>query len=139
MAKTPAPAAPKAAKSTVTVIYRPLDIGDPFYIKWNGIRFDANVPAELDPKNPAHHIMQLMPIERVVDGEIRTKHHEQKMFMGDMAKANPSFEVDGKRAKRKVSTRQVPPPGAEWTEAHEGTISESDTVDVDATRAFMAA
>jgi hypothetical protein len=129
-----AQASPKACKATVTVVYRPLEYRDgstdPANVKWNGIQFKANVPVELDPKNPAHHIVQLLP--RTFpgqNGEALTKHVESKVFMGDMARDNPSFEVDGKRVKRKVSTRVVPPPGAEWTEAHEGRISESDEID----------
>ncbi len=135
MAKAPAPqASPKAAKSTATVVYRPLEYRDgttdPAITKWNGITFRANVPVELDPKNPAHHIVQLLPkVFAGQGGEALTKHVETKVFMGDMARDNPSFEVDGKRARRKVSTRVVPPPGAEWTEAHEGQISESDEID----------
>jgi len=155
MAKAPAaaPAAKPANKSTVTVIYRPLEHfvldakgkptsshWDPPVTKWNGIVFRANEPVELDPKNPAHHVTQLLPIELPgQNGETLTKHKEKAVFMGDMARGNPSFEVDGKRAKRKVSTRVVPPPGAEWTEANEGTVSDSDEVDVAATRDFMAA
>jgi hypothetical protein len=144
------PATPQAAsstsaqkpanKSTVTVIYRPLDVTDPNVTKWNGILFRANEPVELDSKNPAHHVTQLLPVEYPgQNGETLTKHKEQAVFMADMARSNPSFEVDGVRARRKVSTRKVPPPGAEWTEAHEGNVSESDQVDVAATRDFMAA
>lgn len=130
MAKASVPAiSSKPPKSTVTVIYRPFE-GDPAYTRWNGIRFDANVPVELDPKNRDHHVMQLLPITREgTNGETLTKHVEKPVFMGDIARNNPSFEVDGKRARRKVSTRMVPPPGAEWTDAHEGQISDSDEID----------
>jgi hypothetical protein len=134
MAKAPkvpaAQAAPKPAKKTVTVIYRPIDIMDPNVTKWNGITFHANVPVELDPANKAHYIVQLLPKEFAgPDGEVRTKHKEEPVFMGDMARENPSFEVDGKKARRKISSRKVPPPGAEWSEAHEGEISYSDEID----------
>lgn len=131
MAKASVPqTSAKPPKSTVTVTYRPLDIGDPPYTRWNGVRFDANVAVELDPKNPAHHVMQLLPIAREgTNGETLTKHVETKVFMGDIARDNPSFEVDGKRARRKINTRKVPPPGAEWTDAHEGQLSYSDEID----------
>lgn len=149
MAKASVPASHpvKAAKRTVTVIYRPLEhvlmipdksgklhpggiSYDPPKIKWNGITFNANVPVELDPANPDHHIVQLLPKTFPgANGEVLTKHVESKVFMGETAKGNPSFEVDGVRAKRKINTRVVPPPGAEWTEAHEGQVSNSDEID----------
>jgi hypothetical protein len=139
MAKAPKPATVAAApaqrsKNTVTVIYRPLsyanDATDPARTKWNGILFNANVPVELDRDNPAHYISQLLPKTYPgSNGETLTKHTEQKVFMGEIAKGNPSFEVDGKRVKPKKNTRVVPPPGAEWTDANEGVISDSDEID----------
>lgn len=129
MAKAPAPQS-KAPKGTVTVIYRPINFDDRPVVKWNGLTFHANVPVELDPALEAHHIVQLLPKTYPgANGEVLTKHSEAKVFMGELAKANPSFEVDGVRAKRKINTRVVPPPGAEWTEAHEGQISTSDEID----------
>jgi hypothetical protein len=139
MAKAPQ-ASPKASKSTVSVTYVPIHDDDRPKTKWNGIEFRANVPVELDPENPAHYVTQLVVKGALnSDGEMRTKAVESKVFMGEMAKANPSYVVDGKRARRKISTRVVPPPGAEWTEANEGAISEAQEVDVAATRDFMAA
>jgi hypothetical protein len=124
----------KPAKQTVSVTYIPLEHAgghfDPPVIKWNGITFRANVPVKLDADNPDHHIMQLLPRTFPgTNGEVLTKHVECKVFMGEVAKGNPSFSVDGVRAKRKVSTRTVPAPGAEWTEAHEGQVSYSDQLD----------
>jgi hypothetical protein len=135
MAKPTAPQAAKPAhKTTVSVTYRPLDIGDPHVMKWNGITFNANVPVELDPKNPAHQVMQLLPTEIPgPNGEVLKKFKETPMFMGDMARNNPGFEVDGVRCRRRVNTRKVPPPGAEWTEAHEGQVSYSDEIDASVT------
>jgi hypothetical protein len=130
MAKAPAPQAPKAAKTTVSVTYVPINDDDRPKTKWNNIEFRANVPVELDPENPDHYVVQLLPKTFPgQNGETLTKHVESKVFMGEMAKGNPSFTVDGKRARRKISTRKVPPPGAEWTEAHEGQISMSDEID----------
>lgn len=133
MAKASVPQT-RAAKNTVTVTYRPLEYSngtmDPARTKWNGITFEANVPVELDPENPAHYVTQLVVKgAQNAEGEMRTKAVEAKVFMGEMAKNNPSFEVDGRRAKRKVNTRIVPPPGAEWTEQHEGQISNSEELD----------
>jgi hypothetical protein len=144
---TPAAAPARASKRTVSVIYRPLEhkqlrIGptgelqygashwDPPNTKWYGITFRANIPVELDPDNPAHFVAALLPKTYPgANGEMLTKHVESKLFMGELAKTNPSFEVDGVIAKRKKNTRVVPPPGAEWTEANEGVISDSDEID----------
>jgi hypothetical protein len=115
---------------TVSVTYVPIDIGDPHMTRWNGVAFKANVPVELDPDNPDHYVIQLLPKTFPgTNGEVLTKHVEAKVFMGDMARTNPGFEVDGKKIRRKVSTRKVPPPGAEWTDAHEGQLSYSDEID----------
>jgi len=142
MAKAPAkaatPAAPhpstsaqgRAPKRTVSVVYCPLNVTDPNVTKWNGVTFRANVPVELDPDNKAHYVE--VPLPRTItgqNGEALTKHVESPVFMGELAKRNPSFEVDGVRARAKRNTRVVPPPGAEWTEAHEGAISYSDEID----------
>jgi hypothetical protein len=129
MAKPAAPQASKPAKTTVSVTYVPINDDDRPKTKWNNVEFRANVPVELDPANPDHYVVQLLPKAYPgANGETLTKHVESKVFMGEMAKGNPSFIVDGKRARRKVSTRKVPPVGAEWTEAHEGEISYSDEV-----------
>jgi hypothetical protein len=114
----------KPTKS-VQVTYRPYD-GDPHSVKWNGVLFRANVPVTLDRANREHHIEQLLPKQYPgTNGETLTKHVPALVFMGDMARTNPSFEVDGERARRKINTRVVPAPGQEWSEAHEGQISES--------------
>lgn len=137
-AKSSVPSVPSVSptkrKSTVTVIYRPIEYPDgttdPAITKWNGITFRANVPVELDPTDKAHCIIQLLPVEIPgQNGETLTKHKEKPVFMGDLARENPSFEVDGKRARRKINTRVVPPAGAEWAEKNEGEISYSDTID----------
>lgn len=95
-------------------------------IKWNGVTFHANVPVLLDPER--HFVLIDKPkILEQSDGSIRTITRETRVSMIELAKGNPSFKVDGcPRAKRKISTRVVPPPGAEWEGKHEGEISEAD-------------
>lgn len=122
MAKAPTQTAkaPSASKKTVTVTYRPLEHGDGSYdppvTKWNGITFHANMPVELNPRNRAHFIEQLLPKTFVSgDGDVKTKHLPQLVFMGDLAKDNPSFEVEGfPRARHIKPATKVPPAGAEW-------------------------
>jgi len=129
--KAPASTAPKASKKTVAVTYRPLNTDDRTEIVWNKVKFLANVPVELDPNDKAHGYDVPMPKQYPgQNGETLTKHVETWVSMIDIAKDNPSFEVEGfPRARRKISTRKVPPPGAEWTEKNEGEISISDTID----------
>lgn len=139
MAKPPAQAAKPASKTTTTVVYSPLDDA-PATTKCWGVTFKANVPVKFDRDNKDHYVTQLLPtVHKTADGEVRTKHADTLVFIPEMAAGNFQFLVDGKRAKRKVSSRVVPPPGAEWTEANEGAISDSDEVDAAATADFMAA
>jgi hypothetical protein len=115
--------------NTVTVIYRP-GSGDPHTVKWNGITFKANVPIALFRNKPEHYIEQLLPKQFPgLHGEINTKHAPTQVFMGEMAKNNPFFEVDGVKAKRVIAHGAVPPAGAEWAGTHEAEISKSDEID----------
>lgn len=115
--------------NTIQVIYRPFD-GDPHTTKWNGIVFRANVPVTLNKGNPGHYIEQLLPkTVEGANGESHTKHVTAKVFMGDLARTNPSYEVDGERAKKLVNKRILPPAGHGWAEDHEDDISESTAID----------
>lgn len=128
MAKAPtaAPAAPK--RSTVAVTYRPLNPTDPNVVRWNGIKFEANVPVQLDPANPKHKIETHLATElEGPEGEVRLKQRKAFVSMIELAKLNPSFQVENcPRAKVKTSKRVVPPPGAEWADAHAGELDDHD-------------
>lgn len=119
---TAAPAAPK--RSTVAVTYRPLNPTDPNMVRWNGIKFEANIPVHLDPSNPKHKIENHIGTETEgPEGETRIKMRKTLVSMIELAKLNPSFEVEGfTRAKVKKSKRVVPAPGAEWADTHEEEI-----------------
>lgn len=123
-ATTAAPAAPK--RSTVAVTYRPINPTDPNVVRWNGIKFEANVPVQLDPNNPAHKIENHLATEvEGPEGETRLKYRKTLVSMIELAKFNPSFEVEGfPRAKQKKSKRVVPPPGGEWASEHADEIDE---------------
>ena len=112
MAKATTAAPTRVRKNTVSVTYLADKVGDPSFTKWNGITFKANVPVELDPDNDAHYLASLLPTRVEQGGEVRTKHVEGRIFMGDLARTNPSFEVDGAPGKENTES---PPPGAEWT------------------------
>jgi hypothetical protein len=122
---TAIPAAPKRA--TIRVTYRPLNVTDPSVITWNKIKFHANIPVELDPKNKAHGYP--VPLSTEVsgpEGEIRLKVRETWVSMIELAKDNPSFEVEGfPRAKYRKPKGVVPPAGHEWAGTHEHEIDES--------------
>jgi hypothetical protein len=120
------PAAASARKTTVSVTYRPLNVTDPNVITWNRIKFEANVPVELDPKNKAHGYPVPLSTEGVgPEGEKRLRFRETWVSMIELAKDNPSFEVEGfERAKVKKSKRVVPPAGHEWAAEHDDEIYE---------------
>ena len=128
MAKKPTNTAEPSAERTaapakgVKVTYRTKD--GPIETTCWGIKFEVNVPVTIDPKRT---VPQLMPTQVVLpDGSTQTRHTERDVPVIDLAKNNPDFEVEGfPRAKRRTSTRVVPPPGAEWTKAHEGEIDEA--------------
>jgi hypothetical protein len=68
---------------TSTLIYSPLDSGDPHTVEWNGVTFKANLPKEL--------------------------RHATHGDMIALAKGNPHFSVDGKSSKRAAPTRDAVP------------------------------
>lgn len=118
------------AKKTIAVIYKPTDRFDPSWVEWNGIQFRANLPVELDPDNPAHYIEQLLPHSKTIsDGDVVTTHRPHRMFMGELARGNWQFEVDGVQAKHLISTRVVPQAGEEWGKHHMGEIMEAAFAD----------
>jgi hypothetical protein len=126
-AATPDPK-PVAAKGGTKVIYRPLAYPngqfDPAVVKWNGVMFYANVPVMLDP---AKHFVLTPYMEIVnVDGINKSIERERKVSMIELAKSNPSFQVEGcPRATVKKSSRVVPPAGATWDEANDREMVEA--------------
>lgn len=104
------------SKRHTTITYVPIHDDDRPATEWNRIKFKANVPVELDRKNPAHWIMQLLREEtkNPQTGGVAYNFIEKRVFMGDAAKGNPSWEVDGVRPKHIAVTAKVPPAGAEW-------------------------
>ena len=113
---------PQRNTGAAMVTYRPLNPTDPNTTRWNGVRFEANVPVALDP---AKHFV-LLPRSRLVqvDGVARAQEYDERIPMIELAKGNPSFEVEGfPRAKRVIDKKRVvPPPGAEWADTHEAEI-----------------
>jgi hypothetical protein len=82
-------------RRTFKVTYRP-GPEDRARTVWNGITFTANQPVTLSLDNPRHYIENDLP--KAIDGpdgEIATRTRRVKMFMGELAKTNPHFEVEG--------------------------------------------
>jgi hypothetical protein len=77
------------------VTYIPRDPTDPAVMIWNGVKFPANVPVELDDK--LHGYKVPLPITRIdaATGRTLTQHRETWVTMAEQAKGNPSFYVEG--------------------------------------------
>lgn len=94
------------------VTYVPRDPSDPHQNVWNGIKFPANVPVELDPKNRAHGYMvpDRKTIVHPVTGQDMFEYKDVWKSMIEIAKTNPSFEVEGEApvAIRKPGRPRVP-------------------------------
>lgn len=98
--ETRGPGRPPKPK-TATVVYSPLDAGDPHTVPWNGITFRANVPKELS--------------------------HATHGEMIALAKGNAHFTVDGEQYKRRRSDREaIPMAGSDAT-----VIDDKKMVEVD--------
>jgi hypothetical protein len=63
---------------------------------WNGVTFVANQPVTLSLDNPRHYVENDIPKPMTTDdGELKTQTRRVRMFMGELAKSNPHFEVEG--------------------------------------------
>ena len=91
-----------------------------------GVEFPVNEPVLLDPKNRKHHVTQLLGkkcAHPTLAGATAISFEEERVFLADMLKENPDFEVEGhERAIRRKPVGRVPPPGSMWTEDHAGEI-----------------
>lgn len=94
------------------VTYIPRDPTDPAVMIWNGVKFPANVPVELDPKKLAHGYDVPLPrkITDPVTGREMLEYKETWVSMIDQAKGNPSFQVEGEvpAAARKPGRPRIP-------------------------------
>jgi hypothetical protein len=75
------------------VTYVPHEPTDPAVIMWNGVKFTANTPVDLDPIK--HAITVPLPEKTIVEGQVRTIHHDRRVPMAEIAKGNPGFVVEG--------------------------------------------
>lgn len=79
------------------VTYIPRDPTDPAVMIWNEVKFLANVPVELDPKNRQHGYPVPLPTPKIdpVTGREMLEYKETWVSMIELAKTNPSFQVEG--------------------------------------------
>lgn len=92
------------------VTYIPRDPGDPAMMLWNGVKFPANVPVELDPKLHGYKVPLPKKTLDPATGRTLTEHVETWVSMIDQAKGNPSFQVEGEApvAARKPGRPRIP-------------------------------
>jgi hypothetical protein len=92
------------------VTYVPRSHDDPASIVWNNITFPANFAVDLDPVRHSYFV----PIVEVwidpVSQEKRSKATEKRMAMAEIAKGNPSFQVEGMPVPRASAPGRSKPP-----------------------------
>lgn len=110
------------------VTYVPREPTDPAVVTWNGVRFTANVPVELDPT--IHTIVAPMPERTIVDGQVRTIHHDRRVSMVEIAKGNPTFVVEGQEpAVRKPGRPRIPKSAEEYRSYAQQWFATSNTAE----------
>lgn len=92
------------------VTYIPRDPTDPAMMIWNGVKFPANVPVELDPKLHGYKVPLPKKTLDAATGRTLTEHVETWVSMIDQAKGNLSFQVEGEApvAARKPGRPRTP-------------------------------
>lgn len=92
------------------VTYVPQDPSDPAMMIWNGVKFPANVPVDLDPKLHGYKVPLPKVTHDPVTGRRMTEHIETWVPMVETAKTNPSFRVEGEApaVARKPGRPRVP-------------------------------
>jgi hypothetical protein len=112
------------------VTYVPQDRADPSTSIWNEIKFPANVPVELDPKNRLHGYP--VPTRKtIVDpatGREMFEYKETWVSMIELAKTNPSFQVEGEApaAIRKPGRPRVPRTSEDYRSHAQAWIAAAD-------------
>jgi len=112
------------------VTYIPQDSSDPAMNIWNGVKFQANVPVELDPKNRAHGYP--VPVRRTitdpVTGREMFEYKETWVSMIELAKTNPSFQVEGEvpAVARKPGRPRIPRTSEDYRSHAQAWIAAAD-------------
>jgi hypothetical protein len=112
------------------VTYIPADPTSPAVLSWNGIEFPANTPIELDP---VRHSYMVPIVDKWVDektGEVRSKATEKRISMVEIAKTNPSFQVEGEAPPaRKPGRPRTPKTSDEYRNYAQAWIAASEDHD----------
>jgi hypothetical protein len=112
------------------VTYIPRDPTDPAMMLWNGVKFPANVPVDLDPKNRQHGYPVPLPTPKTdpVTGREMLEYKETWVSMIDQAKGNPSFQVEGEvpAAARKPGRPRIPRTSEDYRSHAQAWIAAAD-------------
>ena len=115
------------------VTYVPREPTDPAVMIWNGVKFPANVPVELDPNNRAHGypVQTRKTITDPTTGREMFEYKDSWMFMAEIAKTNPSFQVEGEApvAARKPGRPRVPRTSEDYRSHAQAWIAAADNHD----------
>ena len=110
------------------VTYIPRDPTDPAMMLWNGVKFTANVPVELDPKLHGYKVPLPKKMLDPATGRTLTEHVETWVSMIDQAKGNPSFQVEGEApvAARKPGRPRTPRTSEDYRSHAQAWIAAAD-------------
>jgi hypothetical protein len=115
------------------VTWIPRDPTDPHVNIVHGIKFPANVPVELDPKNRAHGYNQLdrKTIVDPVTGREMYEFKEQWVSLIEILKGNPSFQVEGEplAVVRKPGRPRIPRTSEDYRSHAQAWITASEDPD----------
>lgn len=83
---------------------------------WNGVTFMAGTPVTISLDNPRHYVAVDMPHQiDMPDGTYTTRTVHKKIFMGELAKGMPTFELEGHpRFIKKLIEGRKPQSSAEY-------------------------
>jgi hypothetical protein len=106
------------ATATTKVTYSPRDPSSPSELVWNGVKFRAHVPVEL---NPVKHSYFIPIVKKWVDPmsqRVMSLASEERVLMADVARTNPDFVVEGSEPSVPKAGKAKPPKTPEEYRAH---------------------
>jgi hypothetical protein len=117
--------------ATTMVTYTPRDPSAPSEMIWNGVKFRANVPVELDPIRHSYFIPIVRKWEDPVSARTLSLASEQRVLMVDIARQNPDFTVEGEPATSvpKLGKSKAPKTPEEYRAHAVGWINAAQNID----------
>jgi hypothetical protein len=112
------------------VTYIPSEPGDPAVKPIHGIKFPANVPVELDPKNREHGYNQLVRTTKVdpVTGREMFEYKETWVSLIETLKGHHDFQIEGEAtpAARKPGRPRIPRTSEDYRSHAQAWIAAAD-------------